>query len=69
MKKDTSDFDQLKPVVDDEVPTHRSDNAAKDNVYNISKVEINQNVIQNQQNLSLIIQSQDGQQVVQRSSE
>ena len=45
MKKSGSDFDAMKPVVDDEVPNHRSDNVPKDNVYNINKVEINQNVI------------------------
>ena len=55
MKKNGSDFEAMKPVVEDEVPTYRSDNVPKENVYNISKVEINQNVIQNQQNVSLII--------------
>ena len=33
-----SDFEAMKPVIDDEVPTHRSDNMPRENVYNINKV-------------------------------
>jgi hypothetical protein len=56
MKKDHSDFEKIKPQIDDTVPTCRSANEEPKNIYNIKKVEINQNMIQNQQNVSLIIQ-------------